>query len=158
MFEPLTFYVFGEPAGQPRIKARYTGKFTQIYTPTTVKNKTTGVTKRHPCAVWKEQITGAWPAAAPGWVQVEVPIMLTLCFNIPRPKSHFNSKGILKPNAPQFADKKPDADNYAKAVMDVLTEVGAWRDDAQVVILKVVKQYVQGGQPGCSINIRDAAL
>ncbi|NCA12937.1 MAG: RusA family crossover junction endodeoxyribonuclease, partial [Proteobacteria bacterium] len=37
---------------------------------------------------------------------------------------------------------KPDADNCAKAVMDALTQLGAfWRDDAQVVELRVWKDY-----------------
>jgi len=156
MFSPLTFYVAGHPAGQPRTKASRRGGFIRIYTPLTVKNKA-GESKKHPCVTWKEQIAGAWLAAAPGWVKVQVPVMLTLCFNMPRPKSHFNSKG-LKPMAPPFYSSKPDIDNLAKAVMDALTMCGAWEDDNQVVILKVTKQYVQGGESGCSINIRHAAL
>jgi len=168
MFTPLTFYVSGHPAGQPRTKASRRGGFIRIYTPLTVKNAKTGESKRHPCVIWKEQIAGAWLAAARGWVAVRVPVMLTLTFNMPRPKSHFKSQSsaasaagappILKPNAPAFCSSKPDIDNLAKAVMDALTMCGAWQDDNQVVILKVMKQYVQGGEPGCSINIRDAAL
>jgi hypothetical protein len=32
----------------------------------------------------------------------------------------------------------------------------AWEDDDQVVILKVVKQFADGGNTGCAIHLKEA--
>jgi Holliday junction resolvase RusA-like endonuclease len=64
-----------------------------------------------------------------------------IVFTFRRPKSHFTSKGLLRDDAPFHRKSKPDLDNLAKAVMDVLTQVGYWRDDAQIVELSLMKMY-----------------
>ena len=48
---------------------------------------------------------------------------------------------------------KPDADNAAKAVLDCLTEIGVWPDDALVSVLLVEKWY--GFTPGAHITIEE---
>lgn len=144
MFAPISFFVEGQPKGQPRPRAfAFAGK-ARMYDPGTAEG-------------WKSQIAGAWKAAAPGWVKIECPVMLTVCFFMPRPKSHFTKKG-LRPEAPVFCAKKPDADNMAKAIMDAFTQIGVWGDDDQVVILKIVKQYAKDTRTGCEISLKDAAL
>lgn len=45
---------------------------------------------------------------------------------------------------------KPDADNYAKSVLDACTRAGIWRDDALVCRLTVEKRY---GVPGVGISL-----
>ena len=51
---------------------------------------------------------------------------------------------------------RPDADNIAKAVLDALNGV-AWRDDAQVVRLVVVKRDRRRGDPDQTrVTIEDA--
>ena len=42
--------------------------------------------------------------------------------------------GHLKPT-------KPDADNSVKLMLDVLSDLHFWRDDAQVVVLRILKFY-----------------
>lgn len=143
MFSPITFFVEGHPKGQPRPRAFAMGGKARMYDPGTAEG-------------WKSQIAGAWKATAPGWAMVECPVMLTLSFLMPRPKSHYK-KAVLRSDAPEFCAKKPDADNMAKAVMDALTQLGVWRDDDQVVILKVVKSYANSSS-GCEITLEDAAI
>ncbi len=144
MFKPIEFFVVGQPKGQPRPRAfAFAGK-ARMYDPGTAE-------------AWKGQIAAAWKDAAPDWVKIECPVSLMLSFYMPRPKSHFKKSG-LRPDAPTFCAKKPDADNMAKAVMDALTQIGVWGDDDQVVVLRVVKQFTMGGNSGCAITLKDAAL
>ena len=157
MFPTFTIFVLGLPTGQPRIKAASRGKFVTIYTPKKVKNATTGKYHTHPAEVWGQAIAEAWKAEAPAMPKISVPVCLTLCFHMPRPKSHFNSKGDLKATAPSWYEKKPDADNLAKCVMDRMSTLGVWDDDDQVVILKVSKNYTADYPAGCHITLRDAA-
>lgn len=155
----LCFFVAGDPAGQPRVKARFTGKFTQIYTPSTVKNSTGR--HKHPAVIWKSQIAAAWlEFRPPAFEEFTGPVKLTMSFFMPRPKAHFNAKGMLKLSAPNFCPKKPDFDNLAKAVADRLTSkpkenfLGAWVDDDQVCISITVKRYADAPDAaGCEIQI-----
>ena len=60
-------------------------------------------------------------------------VLLSLVFVFARPKSHFTSKGDLRPNAPRWPGKNlGDLDNLEKGVMDALTKI-AYGDDSQVV-------------------------
>ena len=43
----------------------------------------------------------------------------------------------------RYKDSKPDCDNYVKEIKDVMTLLGFWGDDAQVVDLHVVKYYAE---------------
>ena len=50
-------------------------------------------------------------------------------------------------------DGTPDVDNLAKPILDVLTRLRLWHDDAQVVKLVCSKLYVEaGGSPGAWIR------
>ena len=61
-------------------------------------------------------------------------------FILPRPKSHWSSKGGLKPSAPRHPTTRPDVDKLERAVLDALKGV-VLGDDAQVVRLIGEKQY-----------------
>ena len=67
------------------------------------------------------------PAQGPVW------LTLILYFDIKGPKKLWGS----------YKTTKPDVDNYAKELIDAMTAVGFWNDDAQVVDLKVVKYYAE---------------
>ena len=41
----------------------------------------------------------------------------------------------------QYKITRPDVDNFCKALIDQMTQVGFWKDDAQVVDLHVIKRY-----------------
>lgn len=65
----------------------------------------------------------------------EGPVRLSLIFyfDIKSPKKLWGT----------FKTTKPDADNYAKELIDAMTSVGFWGDDAQVADLHVVKYYAE---------------
>jgi Holliday junction resolvase RusA-like endonuclease len=138
-FPPTTvsFFAPGIPKGQPRPRAFVRGKRAAVYDPGTAEG-------------WKGQIALAWrelgiPAVIDGVLDV------SLTFHLPRPKHHYTAKGVLKPSAPVWHTVKPDADNLAKAVLDALTALSVWKDDAQVSSLTIHKQY--GSPTGCQISI-----
>ncbi|NBW23159.1 MAG: RusA family crossover junction endodeoxyribonuclease, partial [Caulobacteraceae bacterium] len=76
-------------------------------------------------------------------------------FLIARPKSHLRKDGALKPAAPQHHIQKPDVDNLAKAVLDVLTDLRVWQDDAQVNGLSIRREWVANPHAaGCIIMLK----
>lgn len=78
-------------------------------------------------------------------------VQITFMFN--RPKSHYNSKGQLKPAAPLYKQTKPDLDKLCRSTLDGLTNV-LLKDDSQVVNLICCKIYANEGElPGALITI-----
>ena len=65
------------------------------------------------------------------------PIRLTviLYFDIKSPKKLWGT----------YKTTKPDCDNYVKEIKDVMTILGFWNDDNQVVDLRVIKYYAEKG-------------
>ena len=63
------------------------------------------------------------------------PIALTVClfFSIKAPRRLWGT----------YKTTRPDCDNYAKELIDAMTAVGFWEDDAQVVDLHIVKRYAE---------------
>lgn len=45
----------------------------------------------------------------------------------------------------KYKTSRPDGDNYVKELKDVMTELGFWKDDAQVVDERVVRTYSEQG-------------
>lgn len=85
------------------------------------------------------------------------PVYVTITFSVPRPKSHYDSKGNLKWNAPIFSITKPDVDKLERGILDALTGI-CWKDDAQVAMLHSWKKYTsfadgQSGRPGAFITV-----
>ena len=139
---PITFSVLGEPKSQPRVKAMRMGGFIKIYTPATAK-------------VWKGLVAKAARPFLPSVPFTEA-LTLTVEFTFTRPKSHFTSKGEIRPAAPRFHTKKPDTDNLVKAVMDQLTDSGLWHDDAQITYLRVLKRYAKKDEAeGCRVSVEE---
>jgi crossover junction endodeoxyribonuclease RusA len=86
------------------------------------------------------------------------PVKVQLNFIMPRPKGHYRTgrnAHLLRDGAPPWPAGKPDADKLARAVLDGLTDGGAWKDDSQVIVLSVYKTYASGTyRPGCIIVVR----
>jgi crossover junction endodeoxyribonuclease RusA len=78
------------------------------------------------------------------------PVHVVIQFSLPRPKS--------TPKRVNWPAKRPDLDKLARAVLDGLTDGGAWLDDGQVVKMGLVKHYAtEGNPPGCLIRIESIA-
>lgn len=67
----------------------------------------------------------------------EKPIRLTviLYFDIKAPKKLWGT----------YKTTKPDCDNYVKEIKDIMTLLKFWKDDNQVVDLRVVKYFAEKG-------------
>ena len=140
------FFAPGIPKPQPRPRAVAINGVVRMYTPSNVK----GWRQSVKIAVINEGVKPREPLAGS--------ISVNLGFIFERPKSHFRSgkySHLLKDDAPDFHTKKPDCDNLAKAVLDVLTELKIWHDDSQVTHLTTTKQY--GDKSGCLISILEVS-
>jgi Holliday junction resolvase RusA-like endonuclease len=74
-------------------------------------------------------------------------------FLLPRPKNHFNQKG-LKANAPPLPiNRTGDLDKLIRAVLDGLTGI-AYLDDSQVAEVFACKRYTDFN-PGASITLKE---
>jgi len=81
------------------------------------------------------------------------PLQVNLSFHFIRPKSHYRTGRYadqLKPSAPLWHTKTPDADNLTKFVCDALNGI-FWRDDSCVSVLIVTKRYSE--RPRTEIEI-----
>lgn len=132
-------FVEGTPKAQPRAKASRRGKHIVMYNPSTADK-------------WKLDIKNAVSG-----LQLEgVPVGMVINIYLPRPKSHYgrrNKQPYLKPSAPHHHTQKPDVDNLAKAILDAISDAGAWGDDKQVTYLKITKEWHTVG--GADILIFD---
>lgn len=123
----ISRFVVGLPKGQPRPRAFARGGKARVYDPGTAEG-------------WKSEIALAFlDVVGP---PLAGPLVVKLDFNFPRPKAHTKKDGTLRPGMPQvWHVQKPDVDNLAKAVLDALTTIGLWHDDAQVAVLEVSRKW-----------------
>lgn len=128
MTAPISFFVLGDPKGQPRPKAFVRGGHAAVYDPGTAEG-------------WKSAIAISAKEAGAVGLMLEGPLRLTLSCWFKRPKSHYTAKGQLRAGMMLWHTKKPDADNVFKAAADALTHLGVWRDDSQLAEIIVRKRY-----------------
>jgi len=69
----------------------------------------------------------------------EMRVLVNLRFNLPKPKSY--------PKRVVHHVKKPDIDNYAKAVIDGLVKGRIIEDDGLITDLAIQKRYLEPGHP-----------
>lgn len=140
----ITFRVDGEPKAQPRPRAFAFHGHVRMYDAGTSKG-------------WKQLIAYAAKPHRPK-TPFQGPLRINLHFWFARPKSHYGKrKGQLyiKESAPRSMTNKPDVDNLAKAVMDALTDVGMWADDAQIIITEITKRWSDDGLQGVDVEIEE---
>lgn len=146
----LTFTVYGtpQPAGSKRAfayrKKGGEGKLGVRVTDDNPKGRD-----------WKgsvAQVAGqAMNASNYAGVLFEGPLRVRFNFMVARPKGHYGKRG-LRPAAPPWPDKKPDALKLSRGTEDALTGV-VWRDDAQVVKLWISKEY--GSPEGVAVTVEE---
>lgn len=133
--------VDGIPKGQPRPQAfarKMGGKVVaRVFTPGTAE-------------AWKGAVAVAMEPHRPS-SPVEGAVCVEVMFFLPRPKGRSRKSD---PTGPLWCPTRPDLDNLAKAVLDCLTLQGWWRDDSQVVDLRVTKYWhAIGERPGAVIGV-----
>jgi Holliday junction resolvase RusA-like endonuclease len=110
-------------------------------------NKKTGKAWTAPAnehtATWRSSVTDAAVKVRPAEL-LSGPLMVVYFFYFNRPKCHYNSKGVLKPSAPQHHTKMPDKTKLERSTEDALTGI-VWRDDAQVCQGFSYKLYCHSG-------------
>lgn len=93
---------------------------------------------------WRELAVSLIEQQVPSGWNAGLPMTVTAVFCLPRTKNHFGTgrnSGVLKESAPQHVTKKPDVDKLLRAVLDVCTIAGVWRDDSQATSVTGTKRY-----------------
>jgi Holliday junction resolvase RusA-like endonuclease len=140
------FEVRGVPRPQPKARAfaRRVGNryMAGVFSPKTA----TG---------WKWLVVQSGEAHRPAR-PLQGPIFLAIDFFLPRPRARSRRKDFDGEIwAPSFG--RNDVENLSKALIDALTQNGWWRDDGQVVSLRVNKLYhAKDGVPGASVAVGEA--
>lgn len=142
----MKFTVRGIPRPQPRPRAFSRGGHARVYDPGTAE-------------AWKGAIAAAVRDITPD-EPITGPLRVTIGLRFPRPKYHYgtgkNSAKIKPRYAACWHAKKPDRDNCEKAILDALSELGFWRDDAQVCCGEVTKKWAdQPSGAGADIEIQE---
>lgn len=55
----------------------------------------------------------------------------------------------------QFKTSRPDCDNLVKLLLDCMTQLRFWDDDAQIAILKIMKKYSVTDEAGILIYVKE---
>ena len=144
-------FIPGNPKGQPRPRA-FARKMGAIHVARFYDSDTADG--------WKAQVrAGVLEIAfAEGLRAIEGPFDVEMRFRFERPKSHFLRDGALGKNRSGNYIQKPDLDNLAKLVLDVITRLQrCWVDDDQVVRLVVEKRWALVGESaGCVLRVETA--
>lgn len=123
----LTFTIPGAPQGKGRAKIVKIGGFSRMATP----SKT---------VAYEGLIAHAAQQALAGRPLLDGPAACNVFIDAPVPASWSAKKQRRALAGEVLPTTKPDADNVVKAVFDGLNGV-VWRDDVQVVDLRVRKRY-----------------
>lgn len=135
--ESIRIVFSGEVPPSPRPRVMVRGKFPHVYMPseyTAWKKDVAAFIK----AEVLELFTGTGPALE-GPVRVHIEVY------------------IQKPKTSKLQYPKPDVDNYAKSIMDAVTDSEAvWEDDCQVKELIIKKDWAgEDNEPGFIIKISE---
>ena len=148
--EVASFFVAGDPKAQPRQRHRVIQKSGRAF----AANYTPGDA---PVRTWKDLVALEAEKHLPV-SPLTGPLRVSINFLFQRPKSHYRTGRYsqdLKDSAPMFHVSKPDRDNAEKAILDILTQIGFWRDDSQIVAGEVCKYYSPRGRSGALVTIEE---
>jgi crossover junction endodeoxyribonuclease RusA len=140
----VSFQVLGIPAAKGSLRIVPTTKGPRVISSTKLTHWECLVRE-----VAAQYVPSDWP--------LDRPVAVHLSFILPRPKSHRNSKGTLRP---KYKDTQhtsyPDLDKLVRAILDALTGL-AWRDDAQVTQITACKGYGDIGYCNIMLAIPETA-
>lgn len=144
--EPIKIRVYGNPQAQPRARARVV--FSARH-----RRFVARVYDARTAAGWQWMIGLAAKQRAPRG-PITGPVRVDATWLFARPQRLLR-KGAPQGRVPHIA--KPDRDNCDKILLDTLTTLGFWRDDAQVCAGELLKFYAALGEaPGLEISISQA--
>ena len=135
-------FISGDPKGQPRARA-YARKMGSKFVARMYDSDVADI--------WKAQVRNSVlaEAIAQGLKPIEGPFEVFMLFSFERPQSHLLSSGDLGKGRVSAYVQKPDVDNLAKLVLDVITRLQmCWMDDDQVARLGVEKRWEKIGCAG----------
>lgn len=144
--QPLKFTVLGRP------QAKGSKKVLPIRSRTRVgERRIVMVDSNKNAAPWETRVAEVALRTATGGETAPLellngPVAVKLEFYFSRPRGHYGvGRNInrIRASAPEHITAKPDVDKLARCVLDALTGT-LIRDDAQVVVLDLRKQY---GEP-----------
>ena len=145
-YHSLVFGVLGDPQGKARPRFARRGKLVSTYTPQATQKYEELI--RYSALVVRQKNGITKPISA------DISLGIRAYFKIPKTYSKKRKERCL--NGEERPSKKPDSDNIAKIVLDglnpkmkvdhvqhkaVCVHEGLYRDDKQVVSLKVDKYY-----------------
>lgn len=143
--EPIRFDVIGLPVAQGSLRAfsLKNGGYAMV---------ATNAKRLKP---WRLEMKEQAASALDGHLPAASAVRLDLEFRFPRPAGHFGKRG-LRPTAAVDLFRRPDLDKLIRAVLDALTDAGAFRDDAQVDEIRARKRYCSNAeQPGVGVCIHE---
>ena len=131
----MTITIPGQPIGAHRPRVTTSGPFARAYMP-----------KAHAdyLQIVKASAISQWSGQP-----LEGPVEVVMQAGFSPPKSTSKRKTAAMIN--KLHDRKPDADNVAKIVLDGLSGI-AFVDDNQVAILKIVKFWT--ATPGVDVTVK----
>lgn len=104
---------------------------------------------------WREAVVAAAIQQDAANKQLDGPVKVDVSFYFPRPKSHTNAAGHLKPNAPFVHYTTPDLDKVIRSTLDALTQAAVITDDARVQEITARKLYATSERaPGALIFVK----
>lgn len=102
---------------------------------------------------WRSSVGRAAISVRPKDWKTDGLYAVSIVFYMPRPKSHFNQKGQLRPGAPVFHGKLGDADKLLRACGDALTKI-CYNDDSLIVAMSAIKLFCDPAKgPGAHITV-----
>lgn len=142
--ERVWFDVFGTPApggSKNAFRHRHTGRIVVV----DAGGKRT--------KDWRAAVAAAGRIAMNGRGILQPPLVLTVMFRMPRPKSHLTSSGKLRRTSPVLPVSRPDLTKLLRSTEDALTGI-VWADDSHIAEQFVARMYAHpNDQPGARITV-----
>jgi Holliday junction resolvase RusA-like endonuclease len=102
-------------------------------------------------APWKDRVEQVAGALMANRELFRGSLSLSVTFYVPRPKSHYGVKGLLK-SAPKYPITRPDITKLVRPLEDSLTSI-VWKDDSQVVTQVARKLYGEPARAEVCISV-----
>lgn len=133
----INFTVPGQPVAKARPRATTINGAARLYSPSKTRE-------------YEQQVAQAARGAMCKAPPLDRAVAVSLDIRLPVPESWSKTRRADALAGRVFATSKPDADNYAKAVLDGCNGV-VFLDDAQVVRLTAQKRYAE--TPGVDVLV-----